>query len=486
MDFVVPESTPIPSIPFHSISKAKAKAKAKTKTKTKVKAKTKNKNMNQSKNAKSPKHIRPRIRSRTRTTKAPNQDNDKDLDALLQNIRQRMTISTNKSHQINDASTKFKEDKDVPKENISVKNKSNELNKSKKSKTLHSNPNTTSNTNSKMTFDVVERIHPISNQNSSSQSLLLQDQTKSTEDYDKTKNSSTSIEMDLKGAQIFAASDIEGYHAALENPVEVSQEKAKNISNDSSIDAHRDETFEISWHRKFFESDTDNDDDYSNEYDNDYSNDDDDDDERKPEPKPFILFWQALSGWITPESIQLIQLWQGWYQCQIKENKEPCMTNMYIWEEKEAELLYTLELPVDRSDIGVSRCNGLKSMLKMHLPKCMDEYFSETSFKGIKNNDWMTHQMIEKRLFSLCQSFDYSYPMVKLNIDPTDVHKTTLLWRALCSILIHIVIGGDEMMMDTKHNQYYKVPDSVWDIGIGREEYKYLIQKAMITLKEAN
>ena len=82
--------------------------------------------------------------------------------------------------------------------------------------------------------------------------------------------------------------------------------------------------------------------------------------EPEPAPKAFILLWNAMSSWITPETTTQIQEWQAEQEAAGGDAAALIPSS-------------TLRQPYDLSDIGASRCGGLMSMIKMHLPRALEE-----------------------------------------------------------------------------------------------------------------
>eukprot|EP00814_Leptocylindrus_danicus_P008419 CAMPEP_0116003704 /NCGR_PEP_ID=MMETSP0321-20121206/196_1 /TAXON_ID=163516 /ORGANISM="Leptocylindrus danicus var. danicus, Strain B650" /LENGTH=255 /DNA_ID=CAMNT_0003471927 /DNA_START=66 /DNA_END=829 /DNA_ORIENTATION=- len=109
-----------------------------------------------------------------------------------------------------------------------------------------------------------------------------------------------------------------------------------------------------------------------------------------PEPRPFLKIWQALSSWASPLAMELIMEWKN-------------VGAEWDYSSSSPSRLY------DRSDIGSSRCNGLMSLLKMHLPSALIELGINRGTDGEKSAD--------KKLGELARAFDFSEPMAKFD-DP--------------------------------------------------------------------
>eukprot|EP00816_Leptocylindrus_hargravesii_P002969 CAMPEP_0196817118 /NCGR_PEP_ID=MMETSP1362-20130617/58820_1 /TAXON_ID=163516 /ORGANISM="Leptocylindrus danicus, Strain CCMP1856" /LENGTH=303 /DNA_ID=CAMNT_0042194685 /DNA_START=78 /DNA_END=986 /DNA_ORIENTATION=+ len=109
-----------------------------------------------------------------------------------------------------------------------------------------------------------------------------------------------------------------------------------------------------------------------------------------PEPRPFLKIWQALSSWASPLATELIKEWKN-------------VGAEWDYSSSSPSRLY------DRSDIGSSRCNGLMTLLKMHLPSALIELGINRGTDGKK--------LAEKKLGELARAFNFSEPMAKFD-DP--------------------------------------------------------------------
>jgi len=410
-------------------------------------------------------HIRPTIRKKNKIRTNPKSkvncevENDdektEDLDLLLNNIRNRMTQNltvSKKAYSKTVASTPIvsnvtKTHQPVPLKGILKTSQ----NKSKSIKAKNDTNNLKNNLKTKANKKLAKRDNTSNDQNDSKS--LQKEKAKVPMNYEVIErpvsipkspmntNASTtsSMEMDLKGAQIFAASAIEGYETTL------NEWKTQDL-NQSQSTKPKDDHF---WNRDVFDHDTDTDMDSSFYDEDDYEENDDDVNLSSAPPKAFLFIWQALSDWITPRTVHLVQEWQTNGNA---DNPE----RMKEWISQE-----------DRSDVGASRCAGLMSILKMHIPKSLEE----TSLS--KNPKSLSKKEMQHRLSNLCRTFDYTQPMAKFN----HTKDSKSYWRTLCCILLTISIGTNNV----GENDII-LPESAKAIGLTREEYSYFVHKAISSL----
>jgi hypothetical protein len=184
--------------------------------------------------------------------------------------------------------------------------------------------------------------------------------------------------------------------------------------------------------------------------------------EVEPAPKPFILLWNAMSSWITPETTGQIQEWQA--EQEVAGGDASAVVPPP-----------TLRQPYDLSDIGASRCGGLMSMVKMHLPRALEEL-------GYNKSDGRVRLLAQSRLANFVRTFNYSDASPKFD---------SSLWRALTVILVNICfpssvlypdIHGTQSAQEGSEGQRASVPASILHCGISGSEYKYLVNSAMKSL----
>lgn len=173
--------------------------------------------------------------------------------------------------------------------------------------------------------------------------------------------------------------------------------------------------------------------------DDDYYTDEDGDDAVElppPEKRAFMKLWEALSTWITPEAVALVQKWENGDSLEMSPDWEPI---------------------VDTSEIAASRCAGLMAMINMNLQR------------GLKDLEQPSYvDLIAKhRLADLLRTFNYSRSTTKLDIKQ---------WRAMTCVLLHMVLV-------LKANDEAKDPPaSAQAVGIRPEEYQYLTQASFKSL----
>lgn len=170
----------------------------------------------------------------------------------------------------------------------------------------------------------------------------------------------------------------------------------------------------------------------------------DEEDENRPEPeaKPFRLLWQALTDWMTPQTVSWIK------SLRLTDSAESnSSSNNHVMDNEWAPM-------VDRSDIGSSRYAGVMAMLKLYLTGCMKElhYPSEDRRRA------------EKRLTDLLRTFDYSRENPKLHVSH---------WKAMTCILLDMVMANDPSARE--------LPSPVAALNMSLEEYQYLSQKTIQT-----
>eukprot|EP00978_Attheya_sp_CCMP212_P008024 scaffold18711_cov52-Attheya_sp.AAC.1 len=157
-----------------------------------------------------------------------------------------------------------------------------------------------------------------------------------------------------------------------------------------------------------------------------------------PEPRAFLKLWKALSTWITPQAVELVQYYQ---QQQASSNEDMVV------------------MPVDTSDLGASRCAGLMAILRMHMSKCLAEL-----------NLSEKQRQVEGRLGQLLTCFDYAQPMTTFELDMR-------LWQALTCIFIQALFP---------YTSNKKLPPSIASVGITVDEHQYLTQSALQSLAKGS
>jgi hypothetical protein len=154
------------------------------------------------------------------------------------------------------------------------------------------------------------------------------------------------------------------------------------------------------------------------------------------EIRAFRNFWDALSDWITPEAVD-------WMARLERPGGGEKLQNNNEWTPQ-----------VDRSDVGASRCAGLMAMIKLYLPRSLDELQHPKDIR----------RTAEKRLGDFLRTFTYAHEAPKLQ---------TKLWKAMTCIFL------DMVLIETR--QPDKLPPSVQAVGMTLDEYRYLTQSAVPT-----
>lgn len=182
-----------------------------------------------------------------------------------------------------------------------------------------------------------------------------------------------------------------------------------------------------------------------------------------PPLRPFMVLWNALSGWITAEAVAVLR----------KHKSELFSSNG-----KEGVILETkgdgTDMHIGTCDIDLSRCAGLMTMLKMNLVKALSE-------SGYNSEDLYTRRIAENRLSEFVQCFDFSRSMVKFDMK---------MYRALTIVLVSIVLprhdiayeGEAGIIVKDEPSNEIPFPSPLREIGVTEEEFKYLVNRAIPTL----
>jgi len=158
-----------------------------------------------------------------------------------------------------------------------------------------------------------------------------------------------------------------------------------------------------------------------------------------PETRAFLMFWEALAGWVTPDATEAVNHFR----------KFPLNSSSVRSDEPVLE-----SIQHDTSDIGSSRCGGLMAVVKLHLGKAIDE---------VGGN--LDQKRVQERIALLLLRFDYTRQMVKWE---------TRMWRAFVVLLVSIVRGMPPSLASV-------LPKSLKLINLMPEEYKYLAQSALLS-----
>jgi hypothetical protein len=185
----------------------------------------------------------------------------------------------------------------------------------------------------------------------------------------------------------------------------------------------------------FHEELDDSDDENTDPDDDDFFGIDNDNNEEVVESRPpraFLLLWNALAQWVTPQAVEYCRACRDL----------PTADDAPEW-----------TAPYDSSDIGASRCAGLFSLLSMHTKSSLHDLGYA---QGL-----MTLRTVERRLLGLLRCFKYSQPMPKLS-------------SALTKVLTCVLLGT------VLHSITTDVPDSCQQLGMSPDEYYYLTQKGIL------
>lgn len=177
------------------------------------------------------------------------------------------------------------------------------------------------------------------------------------------------------------------------------------------------------------------------ENEDDFFDHDDVDNENQEEidraPRPFRLLWETLSEWMTPEAVQYI-------------------IHLTKISNDEASEGQWISPKIERSDIEASRCAGLMAMVKLYLPKSLEELSFALELR----------RTADMRLGELLRMFNYVQDAPKLPVK---------LWKAMTCILLEIVLV-EQHKIDTKT---VALPSSIASIDMTFDEYRYLTRSAV-------
>ena len=178
--------------------------------------------------------------------------------------------------------------------------------------------------------------------------------------------------------------------------------------------------------------------------------------------RPFRLFWEALSKWCTPESIALVQRYQG----------------VSVKSSAQSDEAGDDEMPRDGSagraaiNVGATRLSSIMSMLKMNESRSLAELKRMRKEAGsIQQLEDIQVRDVEKRLGEFVSSFSPHANAVDL---------TMKQWRGLTTILIAIVFP--ELWVDDDDVEF---PKSLAPLNLKREECTYLVRSSLTSLGSA-
>jgi hypothetical protein len=189
-------------------------------------------------------------------------------------------------------------------------------------------------------------------------------------------------------------------------------------------------------------------------------NNNDDNEERgnssNPEIRAFTLLWNALTDWMTYETVVWVKGLRDSHNNKIKkdtnngDDHRNNSTSTIMSMDNEWTPMF------DLSDIGASRCAGVLAMIRLYLGRCMDELNQKTEDR----------RRAEKRLNDIMRTFDYTQENPKL---------TSSYWKAMACILL------DMVLIETRAYPIVDIPFSVKAVGMTLVEFEYLSRKAVLT-----
>mmetsp|Transcript_53841 Transcript_53841/g.61253 ORF Transcript_53841/g.61253 Transcript_53841/m.61253 type:complete len:555 (+) Transcript_53841:55-1719(+) len=189
-----------------------------------------------------------------------------------------------------------------------------------------------------------------------------------------------------------------------------------------------------------------------NSDDDDGTGNDDDRENSTPKVRAFTLLWNALTKWMTHETVVWVKLLRDSHEINnnTSDNRTSTMSMDIEWTPM-----------VDRSDIGASRCAGVLAMIRLYLGGCIDEL----------NQQPENRRRAEKRLNDIMRTFDYSEENPKL---------TASHWKAMACILL------DMVLIETRSQPIVEVTPSVSAVGMTLDEFEYLSRKAVLAFDPVN
>lgn len=176
-----------------------------------------------------------------------------------------------------------------------------------------------------------------------------------------------------------------------------------------------------------------------------YFKEDAEDEETERQPRAFRLLWETLSEWITPEAAQYIS-----HLAALAAAPDDAVSPSQ-WKPP----------VIERSDVEASRCAGLMAMVKLYLPKSLEElgYSSEL------------RRTADQRLGELLRTFCYVQEAPKFPVK---------LWKAMTCILLEIVMFEQNGNGKTG-GEKKALPLSVATVEMTTAEYHYMTRSAIQT-----
>jgi hypothetical protein len=189
------------------------------------------------------------------------------------------------------------------------------------------------------------------------------------------------------------------------------------------------------------------------------NNDDSDADETDQVVKgSFRKLWETLMQWTTPSTAQHVCQCNNIHQSQNQTESlgQPSSIDNSIDQVQDDHTRNTI-------DIGASRRAGIMNMIRMNISRSLSDLEPQ--------HDVTDRRKVEKSLANLVNTFDCSGPAVDFDMK---------LWRGMTTILIAIV--SPARINEVADARSSRLPKSVAALGIGPEEYHYLIERALVDL----
>jgi hypothetical protein len=156
-----------------------------------------------------------------------------------------------------------------------------------------------------------------------------------------------------------------------------------------------------------------------------------------PEARAFMKLWEAITDWVTSDTISLLKQWRT---NDVDFSESACVPQ------------------VDQSDLGSARRKGLNSMITMYLSSTLDVL-------GLQQDD---KRRVEMRLDNFLRTLSFSKPMAKLS---------SKLWKAMTCVLV------DMVLLDSTQSTNVRLPAPAKEVGMVADEYKYLTRSAVTNLE---
>ena len=175
------------------------------------------------------------------------------------------------------------------------------------------------------------------------------------------------------------------------------------------------------------------------------------------EMRAFLIIWQALSRWVTPATLELLN-------GQRIDDKPATESHSTAAEESPND-----EASERRSvEIGASRRSGIMSMIRMYIARSLTELKKIPQQTQQQKDTLNDPRQIEQRLADLVRTFDVNGPVANFN---------TKQWKVMTTVLIVISFPS---LSSTKDS--ITLPASAQSLGMTKDEYIYLTRSAITSL----